>query len=157
MRVLITGAAGYVGRRISRGLEADHDLRLCDLSVPDGDSRIRRLDVTRLDDVIAAMQGVEKMRANLALGLAQGVFLPHPRPDRKWLTELGTTIEQLSDFEPKGAACRAFGVYHPAGFPQRALVIVGGDGVVAWSYQAPSPGELPGANLIFDGLQSVGA
>jgi len=66
--------------------------------------------------------------------------------------KLGVTIEQLSDFEPKGAVCRAFGVYHPLGFPQRALVIVGPDAVVKWSYQAPSPGELPGANLIFDGL-----
>src|SRR3954469_1522219 len=36
---------------------------------------------------------------------------------------LGIAIEQLSDFEPKGAACRAFGVLHPGGFPQRALVI----------------------------------
>jgi succinylarginine dihydrolase len=34
------------------------------------------------------------MRANLALGLAQGIFLPHPRPDRAWLAELGTNIEQ---------------------------------------------------------------
>jgi succinylarginine dihydrolase len=42
----------------------------------------------------AALQGVDKMRANLALGLAQGIFLPHPRPDRVWLAELGTTIEQ---------------------------------------------------------------
>jgi hypothetical protein len=23
---------------------------------------------------------------------------------------------------------------------------------VRWSYEAPNPGELPGANLIFDGL-----
>jgi peroxiredoxin (alkyl hydroperoxide reductase subunit C) len=67
--------------------------------------------------------------------------------------KLGVTIEQLSDFEPKGETCRAFGVYHPGGFPQRALVIVGPDGVVKWSYQAASPGELPGANLIFDGLR----
>lgn len=66
--------------------------------------------------------------------------------------QLGVTIEQLSDFEPKGAACRAFGVYHPGGFPQRALVVIGPDGVVKWSYQAPSPGDLPGANLIFDAL-----
>jgi peroxiredoxin len=65
---------------------------------------------------------------------------------------LGVTIEQLSDFEPKGAACRAFGVYHPGGFPQRALVIVNPDLTVRWSYEAPSPGDLPGANLIFDGL-----
>jgi peroxiredoxin len=70
---------------------------------------------------------------------------------------LGASIPQLSDFEPKGAVCRAFGVYHPGGFPQRALVIVGPDAVVAWSYQAPSPRELPGANLIFDGLEAVAA
>jgi peroxiredoxin (alkyl hydroperoxide reductase subunit C) len=70
---------------------------------------------------------------------------------------LGVSIEQLSDFEPKGATCRAFGVYHPGGFAQRALVIVGPDGVVTWSYQAPSPGDLPGANLIFDGLASARA
>jgi peroxiredoxin len=65
---------------------------------------------------------------------------------------LGVRIEQLSDFEPKGETCRAFGVYHPGGFPQRALVIVGPDARVRWSYQADSPGELPGANLIFDAL-----
>jgi succinylarginine dihydrolase len=42
----------------------------------------------------AALQGIDKMRANLALGLAQGIFLPHPRPDRPWLAELGTTIDE---------------------------------------------------------------
>jgi mycoredoxin-dependent peroxiredoxin len=68
---------------------------------------------------------------------------------------LGVSIGQLSDFEPKGEACRAFGVYHPGGFPQRALVIVGPDGMVTWSYEADSPGDLPGANLIFDGLAAT--
>ena len=48
----------------------------------------------------------------------------------RFAEKLGVSIEQLSDFEPKGAVCRAFGVYHPGGFPQRALVIVGPDGVV---------------------------
>jgi peroxiredoxin len=66
--------------------------------------------------------------------------------------QLGIAIEQLSDFEPKGEACRAFGVYHPGGFPQRALVIVDPDGSVRWSHMAESPGDLPGANLIFDAL-----
>jgi peroxiredoxin len=66
--------------------------------------------------------------------------------------QLGIGIEQLSDFEPKGEACRAFGVLHPGGFPQRALVLIGPDAVVQWSYEAPSPSELPGANLIFDAL-----
>ena len=38
----------------------------------------------------AALQGVEKMRHNLRLGLAQGILLPHPRPNREWLEALGT-------------------------------------------------------------------
>ena len=41
----------------------------------------------------AALQGLDKMRANLALGLAQGLFVPHPRPNRPWLAELGTDFE----------------------------------------------------------------
>jgi peroxiredoxin len=68
--------------------------------------------------------------------------------------KLGITIEQLSDFEPKGAACRAFDVLHPGGFPQRALVMSGPDATVLWSHQAETPAELPGANLIFDALDS---
>jgi peroxiredoxin (alkyl hydroperoxide reductase subunit C) len=69
--------------------------------------------------------------------------------------KLGIEMEQLSDFEPKGATCTEFDVYHPAGFPQRALVIIGPDSTIAWSYQADSPGDLPGANLIFDGIAAV--
>jgi len=69
---------------------------------------------------------------------------------------LGVEIEQLSDFEPKGATCRAFGVLHPGGFPQRALVLTGPDAVVRWSYETPSPGDLPGANLLFDALADLG-
>jgi succinylarginine dihydrolase len=41
----------------------------------------------------AALQGLEKMRANLSLGLAQGILLPHPRPNRAWLADLGTSVE----------------------------------------------------------------
>ena len=66
--------------------------------------------------------------------------------------QLGVSIQQLSDFEPKGAACRAFGVLNPGGFPERALVMVGPDGVVRWSHQEPTIDRLPGANLIFDAL-----
>jgi peroxiredoxin (alkyl hydroperoxide reductase subunit C) len=88
---------------------------------------------------------------------AQGATLYGVSCDATWSQtafkdKLGVSIEQLSDFEPKGAACRAFGVYHPGGFPQRALVIIGPDGIVNWAYQAESPSDLPGANLIFDGL-----
>ncbi len=49
----------------------------------------------------AALQGLDKMRANLAIGLVQGIFLPHPRPHRAWLAELGADIE---DADPVLAA-----------------------------------------------------
>jgi peroxiredoxin (alkyl hydroperoxide reductase subunit C) len=69
---------------------------------------------------------------------------------------LGVSIPQLSDFEPKGAASRAFGAYFaPAGFSNRALVVVGPDAVVRWSHLAASPGELPPARLVFEGLAAV--
>ena len=41
----------------------------------------------------AALQGIEKMRANIRLGLPQGILLPHNRPDTHWLVTLGTTPE----------------------------------------------------------------
>jgi len=69
--------------------------------------------------------------------------------------KLGVSSDQLSDFEPKGAACAAFGVLHPGGFPQRALVILDQDGVVRWSYEAASPGELPGPDLLRAGIASA--
>ncbi len=36
----------------------------------------------------AALQGIAKMRANLDLGLTQGILLPHRRPNRLWLGSL---------------------------------------------------------------------
>jgi peroxiredoxin (alkyl hydroperoxide reductase subunit C) len=66
--------------------------------------------------------------------------------------KLGVSSEQLSDFEPKGAACAAFGVLHPGGFAQRAIVITDADGVVSFGYEAPSPGDLPPLELLREGL-----
>lgn len=36
----------------------------------------------------AALQGIAKMKANMAIGLAQGFLLPLPRPDTGWLQAL---------------------------------------------------------------------
>ncbi len=74
---------------------------------------------------------------------------------RAFKEKLDVSSGQLSDFEPKGAACAAFGVLHEGGFPQRALIAIGPDGVVRWSYQAPSPGELPGVELLREGLGAL--
>ena len=85
-----------------------------------------------------------------------GVSTDAPDSQRAFKEKLGISIEQLSDFEPKGAASRAFGAYfEPAGMTNRALVITDADGIVRWSHLAANPGELPGVGLIFDGLATV--
>jgi peroxiredoxin len=71
---------------------------------------------------------------------------------------LGVTIPMLSDAVPQAAAARAFGVvFEPTGVANRALVIVGPDLKVLWSWEGEHPGILPGANLIFDGLAGAQA
>jgi peroxiredoxin (alkyl hydroperoxide reductase subunit C) len=106
------------------------------------------------------LQVYDEVREDLA---AQGATLYAVSCDsfhaqRAFRQQVGVEIEQLSDFEPKGAASRAFGAWFaPAGCSSRALVIVGPDGVVSWSHEAPSLGELPGANLIFDALAAPAA
>ena len=87
-----------------------------------------------------------------------GVSCDHSYSQKAFRTGLGVSIEQLSDWEPKGEASRAFGAWFaPRGCSARALVMVGPDGVVRWSYRAPSLADLPGANLIFDALASARA
>jgi peroxiredoxin len=87
-----------------------------------------------------------------------GVSCDHSYSQTAFRERLGVRIEQLSDFEPKGEASRAFGAWFAKrGCSSRALVIVGPDGVVRWSYEAESLGELPGANLIFDALAAPAA
>ena len=41
----------------------------------------------------AALQGIEKMRTNIALGLAQGFFMPLDRPNHDWLRGLATDMQ----------------------------------------------------------------
>ena len=65
----------------------------------------------------------------------------------------GLTIPLLADFHPKGEVAKAYGVWSEKhGVAGRALVMVGPDGTVQWSYLSP-PLEVPGANLIFDALE----
>jgi peroxiredoxin len=103
------------------------------------------------------LQLYEELRAELEAqdGALYGVSCDSTWAQSAFKDKLGVGSEQLSDFEPKGAACAAFGVLHPGGFAQRALVITGPDAVVRWSYQAPSPGELPPVELLRQGLDAA--
>ncbi len=70
--------------------------------------------------------------------------------------KLGLTFPLLADFHPKGEVCEAYGaLIAERGHSNRSLVLVGPEGDVEWVYEAPTPLEIPGANLIFDALAAA--
>jgi peroxiredoxin len=61
----------------------------------------------------------------------------------------------LSDFEPKGAVARLYGVYNEkAGEAERALFVIYYTGVIRWSYVSPV-GINPGADGIIKALAAL--
>lgn len=86
-----------------------------------------------------------------------GVSCDAPDSQRAFAEHLGVTMRQLSDFEPKGDACKAFGVFFaPGGMATRALVLTGGDGTIAWSWEGEHPGVLPPVSLVLDAVEQLG-
>ena len=81
-----------------------------------------------------------------------GISVDSKYTHRAFRERLGLTMPLLADFNPKGAVSRAYGAWiEEADHGNRSLVLIE-DGIVRWSYAAPSPAEIPGANLIFDAL-----
>jgi peroxiredoxin len=63
----------------------------------------------------------------------------------------------LSDFEPKGATTRMFGVYRAEeDVSERALFVIDRDGVIRWSYVSPVAIN-PGADGILNALEILNA
>ena len=61
----------------------------------------------------------------------------------------------LSDFEPKGAVARQYGAYRDTdGISERALFVLDEAGVIRWNHLSPI-GVNPGADGIFDALESL--
>jgi peroxiredoxin len=73
---------------------------------------------------------------------------------RAFREQLNLTMPLLADFNPKGEVSRAYGAWiDQVDHANRSLVLIE-DGAVIWSYAAPTPAEIPGANLIFDALST---
>jgi peroxiredoxin len=61
----------------------------------------------------------------------------------------------LSDFEPKGAVAKMYGVYREhEGEAERALFVIDKDGIISWSYVSPV-GINPGADGILTALENL--
>jgi peroxiredoxin (alkyl hydroperoxide reductase subunit C) len=87
-----------------------------------------------------------------------GVSVDSSYAHKEFAAKGNLTMPLLADFHPKGEVAKKFGVYiEERGIAGRALVMIGPDGVVRWSYVSSSPLEIPGANLIFDALEQPAA
>lgn len=63
-----------------------------------------------------------------------------------------------SDFEPKGAVTRQYGVYNETnGFSERALFLLDEEGIIRWSHVSPHTSVVPGADGILGALESLTA
>jgi peroxiredoxin len=95
------------------------------------------------------LEEIEEVGASLV-----GISVDSKYSHRAFREQLGLTMPLLADFHPKGEVTRAYDAWiEKVGHGNRSLVLVE-DGVVRWSYESPNPGEIPGANLIFDALSS---
>jgi peroxiredoxin (alkyl hydroperoxide reductase subunit C) len=82
-----------------------------------------------------------------------GISVDQPYAHKAFQEKLGIDTTLLSDFEPKGEVSKAYGSFiDAAGMSNRTLVLIDEDGAVEWTYESPTPGESPGANVIFDAL-----
>lgn len=59
MKILVLGAASRIGPHVVEALESDHELLLTDVIDVESDHETRRVDVSSLDEMTAAMEGVD--------------------------------------------------------------------------------------------------
>jgi peroxiredoxin len=84
-----------------------------------------------------------------------GISVDGPWCHRAFAEQNRIRYPLLSDFEPKGAVARRYGVYEThCGTADRALFVVDSDGVVAWSYVSPATTN-PGADGILSALERL--
>lgn len=103
-------------------------------------------------DQLSIYQEVKPELAAKGLELV-GISIDHVYAHKAFQEKLGIDTTLLADFEPKGEVSRAYGSYLDGpGIANRTLVLVDEDGKVAWTYESLTPGEFPGANVIFDAL-----
>ncbi len=87
-----------------------------------------------------------------------GVSVDSAFSHKAFQQSLGVSIPLLADFHPKGEVARKYGAFiEERGHNNRSLVMIGPDLKVVWSHAAPTPLEIPGANLIFDALEQHAA
>lgn len=74
-----------------------------------------------------------------------------------WASVRGLSFPLLSDFNPKGETAKKYGVYREQdGFSERALFLIGKDGMIRHSYMSPFLNHIPDIYELFDKIDSSG-
>ena len=86
-----------------------------------------------------------------------GISVDNAFCHKAFQSHLDIEIPLLADFHPKGEVARAYGVWsEDYGVSSRALVLVGPEGEVEWTYRR-SPLEIPPPEVIFEALDERAA
>jgi len=72
-----------------------------------------------------------------------------------WAKQLGITFPLLIDFYPQGKVVDLYGVRHPAGMAERALIVIDKSGKVAWIHVHRPTGEAPDNEELFEVLRKL--
>ncbi|GAC1644083.1 MAG: peroxiredoxin [Ktedonobacteraceae bacterium] len=72
-----------------------------------------------------------------------------------WEKSMHTSFPLLSDFYPQGKVVDLYGVRHAAGMAERALFVIGKDGVIRYIEIQHSPGEMPDNEDLFEALRKL--
>jgi peroxiredoxin len=139
-----------------------------DFALPDQDGNIVKLEDLRGQTTVLVFYPLDfspvctdqlnvyqEVEAELDAQL-YGISVDSAFAHKAFQQQLGISFPLLADFHPKGEVSKAYGVYiEERGHNQRALVMIGPDLEVKWSYMSPTPLEIPGANLIFDAIHEL--
>jgi mycoredoxin-dependent peroxiredoxin len=72
-----------------------------------------------------------------------------------WQKQMHTTFPLLSDFYPQGKVVDLYGVRHPLGMPNRALVVIDKKGVIRSIEVLNNPGDMPDNEDLFGVLRKL--
>jgi len=72
-----------------------------------------------------------------------------------WAKSMHTSFPLLSDFYPQGQVVDLYGVRHPLGMSNRAIIVIDKEGVIRYIEVLNSPGDMPDNEDLFEALRKL--
>ncbi len=72
-----------------------------------------------------------------------------------WAKSMHTSFPLLADFYPQGQVVDLYGVRHPLGMSNRAIIVIDKEGVIRYIEVLNSPGDMPDNEDLFEALRKL--